>query len=402
MGEKISIVDKIPIVDEDAFFLNIDKGSINSIKFIEVIGRGGSCLVYKARIQQGNNERYVVIKEYYPDEENILFPVTYHREHAGMPLKILAKYEDDKKKELVCQHANIDREIYTNQRLYKVEDTQNNNPYIFHAWEAQLGEDYSDSSYIVIDTEEGETLKHAIRNKPQYRYTINESMIIISKILEVLDYMNEKGCVHGDVSLENIYLSGHGDNTQVKLLDFGSGFFLTDYRADIQDMDSVRAVADKIMMNSSLGSSHDEIRSSCAVDLERAKDQYRINNSERNAKELVEVINKWGIGVDLYAVVIVFFRMITGKRYTGVPSIGELGRLLNKPYNSILIKTLHHILTKNDDDKYAVVEDLKQDLQELCDIDKGEITPKSLILKLEEEREKVDFNPLLIPQIEIV
>ena len=93
-------------------------------------------------------------------------------------------------------------------------------------------------------------------------------------------------------------------------------------------------------------------------------------------------------------------------------------RYLVKPTNKYLVyegKKVAFRKTQGNEDKIittfkkyvgnlhnALVEDLKQDLQELCDIDKGEITPKSLILKLEEEGEKVDFNPLLIPQIEIV
>lgn len=390
------------IIDNDEFFIDIGTDCIRKIKFYEVIGTGGSCLVYRGKLYDAGNEKTVIIKEYYPISQNSWAKYIRQKEHTPL---IIEGTQEEINNELLLRKINVQRELETNKRLYVSLDGKSNNPYIFNAWEEKdISEEFKqNSAYIIIDTAEGETLKHALKNKKQNRYEILEAIFLVKKMLEVVRYMEEKGCIHGDLSLENIYLSGERDNQYVKFLDFGSAFFKEDYQCDENDMESVRKIADKIVSNVSLGSSHEAICTKYIEELADKRERYKLCGSDRYAVELVNALKKMDISIDLYAIVINFYKMIIGREYDVLPSVNELYNLFYgedvEKKDDILINMLHEIFRKNGENKYKTIEMLLEDLKELQDVCSGNITPKSLLRKLQGERIDVEFDKRLLPQI---
>ena len=394
---------RVPLItDNDEYLIDIGTDGIRKIKFYEVIGAGGSCLVYRGKLCDSGNEKTVIIKEYYPTQQNSWVKYTRKKEHEPL---IIEGTQEEINNELLRRKINVEREISTNKRLYVSLDGKSNNPYIFNAWEEKdISEDFKqNSAYIIIDTSEGETLKHALKTKKQNRYEIQEAIFLVKKMLEVVRYMEEKGCVHGDLSVENIYLSGERDNQYVKFLDFGSAFFKEDYQCDEEDIELVRKIADKIISNISLGSSHESICTKYTEDLVDKRERYKICGSDRYAIDLVNALKKMDIRVDLYAIVINFYQMIIGREYDVLPSVSELYSLYYgegvEKKDDILINMLHEIFKKNGEKKYKSIETLLEDFQELQDVCSGEITPKSLLRKLQGERIDVEFDKLLLPEI---
>ncbi len=75
-------------------------------------------------------------------------------------------------------------------------------------------------AYFIMEYVEGRTLRDELKQwqniSPQKRF--NESERIVTKVVQALSYIHERGIVHRDVSPGNIMISDSGD---VKLMDFG-------------------------------------------------------------------------------------------------------------------------------------------------------------------------------------
>ncbi len=87
------------------------------------------------------------------------------------------------------------------------------------------GEDGTDS-YIVMELVEGQTLRELLQ-KPE-QITTEESLTLISGILDALEYSHENGIVHRDIKPGNVMLT---DDGEIKVMDFGIARALADIGA---------------------------------------------------------------------------------------------------------------------------------------------------------------------------
>lgn len=73
--------------------------------------------------------------------------------------------------------------------------------------------------YIVMDLLEGETLAELLAREK----TLNQDRLfsVFEQLLDGLDYAHKQSVVHRDIKPGNIMLTGHSQNLQVKILDFG-------------------------------------------------------------------------------------------------------------------------------------------------------------------------------------
>ena len=71
-------------------------------------------------------------------------------------------------------------------------------------------------TYLVLRYVEGESLDGVIHKKGHF--TVDESIYLISNLLEVLHYCHERGIYHRDIKPENLVLGSDG---RLKIIDFG-------------------------------------------------------------------------------------------------------------------------------------------------------------------------------------
>ncbi|MDD5067946.1 MAG: serine/threonine-protein kinase, partial [bacterium] len=79
--------------------------------------------------------------------------------------------------------------------------------------------EYQNIPYLVMEIVDGENLADILlRGK---RYSVAESVEIISQLCEVLSYVHSRGIIHRDIKPGNIVIRKDGEKNRVKLLDFG-------------------------------------------------------------------------------------------------------------------------------------------------------------------------------------
>lgn len=74
------------------------------------------------------------------------------------------------------------------------------------------------TAYFVMDYIEGQTFKKYIEGKGG-RVSFDETVKIMTQVMDALKEVHEKGMLHRDISPDNVYLTKNG---QVKVLDFGA------------------------------------------------------------------------------------------------------------------------------------------------------------------------------------
>merc|ERR1712232_183779 len=77
----------------------------------------------------------------------------------------------------------------------------------------------NDKLYIVTELVTGGELFDRIVNKGSY--TERDAATLVTKFLEALDYLHEKGIVHRDLKPENLLLKSKENDSDIKLADFG-------------------------------------------------------------------------------------------------------------------------------------------------------------------------------------
>lgn len=96
------------------------------------------------------------------------------------------------KKKRNDQEQNVRREIRLANEMYF--DGKNNSPYAFHT---EFLTHYGDSSYMILDTSEGQTLEAYVREKG--RLSIEEAIESIERLLVIVEQLlGDKYC-HGDI-----------------------------------------------------------------------------------------------------------------------------------------------------------------------------------------------------------
>ena len=81
---------------------------------------------------------------------------------------------------------------------------------------------YEDDSkvYLIFEYLKGGDLCSLFMKK---KISLSKIAVIISKLLQILVYLERNKILHRDIKLENILLSSNADNTSIKLADFGLG-----------------------------------------------------------------------------------------------------------------------------------------------------------------------------------
>ncbi|MBU1076737.1 MAG: DUF2791 family P-loop domain-containing protein, partial [Spirochaetes bacterium] len=78
--------------------------------------------------------------------------------------------------------------------------------------------DYNNAPYLVTELTKGESLSVYLQ---KHKFSIDESVDVISQLVEALSYVHGKGVVHRDIKPGNIIINKEKNKYKVKLLDFG-------------------------------------------------------------------------------------------------------------------------------------------------------------------------------------
>ena len=383
------------------------KGNVERrIKILEMVAEGGNGLVYRAVEEEGINKTVCMIKEYYPEEYNITIPgVEYVRKEYGAPLQISATEERAKIAQMMVQDSVTKREVGITQALF-YEDGKDvsNSPYVFKM--VRLNELIAvsgDGIYLKIDTTEGKTMKELSKNFPDIRKepysAVRDALIYLEKMLVLVDFVSEKGFVHGDLALDNLYVSGD----RMMVLDFGSSFRRNEYRVDdFYNEEKIYDTADRINRNITIGASHENSRSSVITHLLNVKKRYKRSPGIENAKALVEAIGKVDVSADIYSCIKIFYQILTGNSFeAGATKEVMYGDKVAEDYISDFI---HNIMSINEEMYFKTTEMLRKEIKEMRDIIDRQCTPRALIQILQENLKKemsTEILPELLPELEV-
>lgn len=390
-------VNRQPISGFDKGFMFASEDGTRKINFIELIGAGGTGLAYKCLLQDRGTEKYVVIKEYYPDESGIA--PQYIRQNSDGKLIITADNEEERERELKRQKENVERELEINHALFL--KNKNNNPYMYNA---ELFCTYGDSSYILIDTSEGCTLKSMLNSKKYLDMDAKSKVIFaisyMRRFLVILNHLFSNEYVHGDLKPENIYIAGKDGAEHIYFLDFGSVFLLDEYKTDIEKISDKEKIemADSIIRNEGVGASSEGYRNGNMIRLIFEKNNYHaMRGSVSSAEALLKAINEIDISVDLYSLIKIFYQMVTGEEYSNVVNRRKLKTLLGD--SDIILDDLLRIMQKNEEKGYFSVNELLNELDILETILNREGHPKVLLYGLKKGNKNIEFDERLFGEI---
>lgn len=369
---------------EDGFILSSQDG-VETVALLSIIGKGGTAIAYKGLREKKGVRSACIVKEYYPAEK--AEDSIYNRKEPGDKISIAGKYREA---ELKLQEENVQRELKSNHDIYfnpddiKYSDF-NNFPYSYSAeFFCRLG----DSSYIVLDSSEGETLHKMIK---QGKITEKFFVHYAYQLLVVVEHLHKKGFVHCDIKPENLWVRGEGANQNMCLLDFGSTFRLADYQVllDTLTKEGIMEAAWKIIQNESLGSSTDHYRSSNIAMVDNHKRLFMTTDcSLERAVKLVEAVNRIGVKDDLFSVVKVMEVLVSA---------------LSGDSRSMIEEEWERIQRKNVTEGYGSAEELREEVSILETILQKGAHPRVLQRGLEKKYEKLvmeDFDETLLCEVE--
>lgn len=181
---------------------HMEPGTILHNKYIvgRVIGYGGFGVTYIG--WDSVLEQVVAIKEYLPSE----FATRVPGEEA------ITVYSGEK-----TQQFSIGRDKFSDEakRLAKFNTVEG---------VVEIKDTFQDNntSYIVMEYLEGETLKERIEREK--KLDVEETLTIVKSILTTLEQVHKGEIIHRDIAPDNIYLCTDG---RIKLLDFGASRYAT-------------------------------------------------------------------------------------------------------------------------------------------------------------------------------
>ena len=82
--------------------------------------------------------------------------------------------------------------------------------------------------FFVMEYLEGKTILDVLKEKADGKYTVEETIPIITAVLDALSIVHQEGILHRDISPDNIFLTTDG---KVKLIDFGAARYATSPRS---------------------------------------------------------------------------------------------------------------------------------------------------------------------------
>lgn len=284
-------MDRVPLIDKTnkPFIMCSEDGTVQ-VEFIEVVGCGGSAVVYKGRKKVGNRERACVIKEYYPLKPN---QVNYVREGAGKHLRIvpivsgsLEESTGIRENELQKQKNNVARELKMAREIFYNHEKNENSPYLY---EAEFFRAWGDSTYVILDTSEGKTLK-AYLDESGGIISLKEAVKYLEKLLAIIRQMLDGKYCHGDIKTENIWLRGKDAAESMCLLDFGSVFSYEEFQADPERLspEELMQRAEEILFAEGVGTSTDGYYSKAMFNLMVSKNAYAADKCPGNRRKTFE------------------------------------------------------------------------------------------------------------------
>lgn len=382
-------------INEDKTFIFPSINGNKKVTVQDLIGAGGTWLAYKCFVEDGDAKEYAVIKEYYPYG----ISAKYIRDGSNGELHIEDDSEEKREKEIQKQNDDVKRELEINHALYLRND--NNNPYMYSA---ELYCNYGDSTYVLIDTSEGQTLKKFINshryNELTVRERINLAISYSKKFLIILNHIFSDDYIHGDLKPENIYISGKSGAENFYFLDYGSVFSKNEYRIDIETAsdDEIIEVADRIIQNEGIGMSSDGYRNSDMISLLYEKNNYyAMKGSVISATDLLNAINKIDVSADIYCIVKILYLLAIGKEYDSDVESSELKKEL---YDcNIIVDELLRIMEKNKEEGYHSIEEIMNDLDILEALLNRRGHPKTLLYGLQNQVKNNDIDVRLFGEI---
>ena len=156
---------------------SVSKNKLGRYDIIRVLGKGAMGLVYEAR--DPNLDRRVAIKTI--KVENL-------SEEAAAEYE--ARFRTEARSAARLQHPNI-VSVYDSDR-------------------------HGDMAYLVMEFIQGEDLKQHLDGGK--RYSLSQSLSMVTDLLSALDYAHRQNIVHRDVKPANLLIEANG---RVKLTDFG-------------------------------------------------------------------------------------------------------------------------------------------------------------------------------------
>lgn len=397
------MIERIPLIKNGENYLLTDAAGNVKVRLIQVVGEGGTYLVYKAVEEvDGVAQNVCIIKEAYPGTDEETFSLfQYTREQPGQELKLvfqspyLKNLSEEQKRlvyqeELQKQEENAMREVQTAKELFYNQEKQENSPYLYRTeYFTRLGDTY----YLKLDTSEGRTLHSYIKENENGCLSLSESLEMMKKLLEILAQLFDGAYIHGDIKPQNVWLCGQGAAMSMVLLDMGSCFPLQEYCCtdfEAWSEEEVIQKADFIVKNRGIGCS---TKGYCNMQMSQffdakaayygARELAALNpvksnqkNKYRAAVRLLEAMNHLNIGADLYSAVETMFYCVTGRNYNG-ESETDLEPILQEP--RAVCEYFSNILKKNQKEGYASIELLKRDLKKLERMMNREADPDILL-----------------------
>lgn len=399
--EEYSEIGKLIYASSDGLF---------EIRAIELIGRGGTSLVYKGIKKNENIEKQCIIKEFYPASEGYYPEVTYYRDKVGDKIKIIvnnSNLTDEEKTKVILKEKEREKEIFEREfsmihRMYF--NGESNSPYMDGVEKITKGEQQNlgDSIYLVLDTRDGKTLHSLLKKEGKFEFA--KAMDYTEKILEIIQTLLGNSFFHGDIKPENLFIRGNFPNEQMILLDFGSAFAYEDFISN-NGTEEVIGLADKIANTVGIGSSSREYQSPTIKEFREKKIKYLgVKGSffkMKFGKELIEQMKKLNVSSDIYSTLNIMYEMIFGKIYERDGCFDKKELVFSTGMSKIAVDYIIDIMEKNRKLHYTSVEMIKEDLKVLKTLYSKGAHPKVLLAGLKEEVSKMPaIDPLLLADIE--
>lgn len=331
---------------------------------IELIGSGGNSLCYRVvGTAEQNKGKYYIMKEYFPS----LFAEMFTREKDVLVFK-----ERTTKNNIIKQllQNTIEKELEIGRLLALT--ASNNNPYFFYGHITKPS-NYSDSYYMILDTEEGICLKDLLYKK----YDILTALDFIFKIIEAIKEIHQHNILHLDIKPENLYLSKTG---VIKPIDFGSA--TTKGEKNIQD------ILFSSSYNYTIGYSSPSLNQ--INTLRRRLSYQRLSDDNFKDQELlVKEVTALNESADIYSIMQVFLKMICSKNIYQLRELASarldtkeiLLNELNKIVPNYIITPLSSIILRAINEEYYDLSKLENDLLQIKEILSNQGIHPSLFIK---------------------